>query len=418
MQGLLSEHFGARLIDKPWLCDVRAANAEVIAAHNRVQVANGGEVEPKFAGIACVPSRLSDLLWSDFSHLCEGTPWLAKEAGQLLLVEVAGPSPHADVIAFQDDSVVVHAIGFRAQLLHFLHAAYSKLWMLSAYAGHADCLEEHDQIMAGEQYSDTWLLSGFFNDIELLFDRRKLYLPIEPPHWADPYDYCGRVEAARRFILAHEIGHVVWKNPSQRKLACPNAPAGFDWQECSPYVEELWCDLFAMQVMLAPYAEGVTEESRVFDVEDAVAGVLQFMILLDMVSVALSGDDAGGERHPPFGVRESALRTYIKAHPTFRMSATLRETIPRVWRRLRVLARMVGGIGMPDRNGSLWSKEEFLARLTPFGREAHSAIAKRALDELAAREADAAAAYRANRRAIERGFIPDPRDVPRFADVF
>jgi len=335
-----------------------------------------------------------------------------------VFVEIAGPSPNAIVISVKGEGGPLHAIGFRACLLRFLHAVYSKIWELTGDTRYEGCLEEHEHILAREEYSDTHLLAGFYNDIELLFDQQRLFVPIDPPHWTEPYDYCGRVEGARRFILAHEIGHAIWLDQDRSLLAGTLSEYRLSQAQAHQWAEELWCDTFALQSLLAVYGPEPLEGTRLYDAEDLVVGVLQYMILMDIVELVLSEHGLIALDYPPSAVRELYLRTAIKEHPLYGNSADFRESVQRVWRRLRVFSRFIGGYGTPDQNGRMWSKQELLNRLSSFGLAAYNTIADQSLRLLAERESAVMRVYKANRRAIERGFMPDPRNMPRFDDTF
>lgn len=414
----LETQFQGQIIRRPWRCDVKAANASVIHAHNRSRERRGESVEPKFAFVEPTPGRLADLLARDFEHLCQGVPWLAKDAQQFVFVEIAGPSPNAVVISVEGEGEPLHAIGFRACLLRFLHAVYSKMWELSGGTRYEGCLEEHKHILAREEYSDTRLLAGFYNDIEMLFDQQRLFVPIDPPHWTEPYDYCGRVEGARRFILSHEIGHAIWLDQDRSLLAGTLSEYRLSQEQAHQWAEELWCDTFALQSLLAVYGLEPLEGTRLYDAEDLVVGVLQYMILMDTVELVLSEHEVIAFDHPPSALRELYLRTAIKEHPLYENSPDFRASVQKVWRRLRVFSRFIGGIGTPEQNGRMWSKPELLSGLSPFGRAAYNTIADQSLRLLADREAAVMKVYSANRRAIDRGFMPDPRNAPRFDDTF
>jgi hypothetical protein len=420
VRAVVSEQFGGALVERPWLCDVMAVAAPVIQAHNRAAALNDEEIEPKFANAAPTPGRFSDLLWRDFEYLCKAVPWLSDYADRLAFVEIAGPSPVAQVLTVSRDAKPdLHVIGFRSPLLHFCHAVFSKAMMLMATYQGCDCLEEHKHILMRDEYSDTALLAGFFNDIEMLFDRKRLFVPIQPEHWAEPYDYCGRVEGARRFILAHELGHIVWNDPSRRPGPGHGVAHIIDPSHPERWTEELWCDGFAIQVILAAYGTEKLSDNRLYSAEDDVLGILTFTTIMDIVEVVLHKTNAlSTSEYPPFALRETLVREAIKMHPLCAGSFEFQSAVVRVWRRLKVFSRYIGGLGVPDENGETWSKSGFKSRLSPFGLSAYNTISEKARDELSARIAQKEAAFQKNRRAIERGFMPDPRQAPRFDDVF
>jgi hypothetical protein len=186
-------------------------NKELIELHNQYSIRNALAVEDKFLRIDAHPKTLEELLWADFEYLAVGQPSFREHADQFVFTEVAGPNPNALVLSLET-TPSVHVVCFRSPLLHLINSTFSKMWTLGHPFRHGDCLPEHEHILNSDAYSDTKLLAGFFNDLEVLFDERRLQIPIDPPHLASPYDYCERVEGARRFILGHELGHLGYNN--------------------------------------------------------------------------------------------------------------------------------------------------------------------------------------------------------------
>ena len=409
------------LIETEWLCDVTAANASVIRMHNAYGESQGKLVEEKFRSVSGEPRRLQELLREDFRYLSRGLTSLADRAGQFAFVEIAGPDPNAYVVRAEQFDLPFHIICFRSPLLYFLHSSYSKLFILTHSSRHADCLPEHDPVMDGEEYSDTSLLAGLFNDIECLFDLRYLSLPINPPHLADPFEYCERVEGARRFVLGHEIGHAVYPShvlydraqvndsflPAYNLDICQflagrilwdeetlrvfrhDPEEAWDWKDdlvrlalllksdeslSSGWEEEFWCDSFSLHTILQGYGEAELEGPPLYELENTLVGILMFFTVMDIVEVVLHRHKVIVPTHPPALLRREAIRNLVKLHPLYERNPNIRDTLGRNWRLLNSFRMFAGGANAPPVHSDLWSTFAFRDKLTSFGLDAYRSL--------------------------------------------
>jgi hypothetical protein len=409
------------LVETEWLCDVTDANASVIRMHNSYGESHGKIVEEKFRSVSGQPRRLQDLLRGDYRYLSRGRTSLDDQAARFAFLEIAGPHPNAFIFRAEQFDLPVHVICFRSPLLFFLHSAFSKIFILTNLNRHADCLPEHDSVMDGEEYSDTSLLAGLFNDIELLFDLRYLSLSISPPHLADPFEYCERVEGARRFILGHEIGHAVYASHFAQECAhisesmlpnndlnlCEflagrilwdkdtlnllrtNSDESSDWKEglvkltlllksdeslSSGWAEEFWCDWFSLNSILQVYGDAELEGPALFELENALIGIITFFTVMDIVDVVLMNHKVIGPTHPPALLRREAMRKTVKQHPIYQRNPTLHSTLGRNWQVLNAFREFAGGANAPPVHSDLWDTFAFRDKLTNFGLDAYRSL--------------------------------------------
>jgi hypothetical protein len=418
VRSLITDLADGPLVETEWLCDVMDANAYVIGMHIRSAKAQGGSVESKFEEVSGRPRRLRDLLLEDYRYLSRGQALLAGLESRFEFLEIAGPNPNAYIISAEESGIDCNIVCFRSPMLYFLHSGYSKVFILTHNARHADCLLEHEALMNEPTYSDTSLLAGLFNDIETLFDQRYLSLPISPIHLADPFDYCERVEGTRRFILCHEIGHALYASrmfndwaridesllPDKNVDICHflaermlwdeetlrmNAADALDWADdvvrralqlkldaslSSGWAEELWCDSFSLQTILRVYGEEELDGPPLYELESALIGILEYFTLMDIVEVVLRANKVISATHPPPLLRREALRNAIKQHPLYGMNEKLRHTLSRNWKSLNGFRMFAGGANAPFVHSDLWSTLDFQDQLTDFGRSAYRAL--------------------------------------------
>lgn len=412
---LINHLTDGQLVNVEWLCDVITAHAELIAVYNQSNKENGKPVEDKFLNLVAGKKRLFELLYTDLAYLCKGRPELKQLEGQLVLCEISGPNPNACLLALKINGKTHSIICFRGSLIHFLHSAYSKIFILTHNYQHADCLPMYDSLITTEQYSDTNLLASFFNDIECLFNLNYLSLPINPPHIVNPFEYCERVEGTRRFILGHEVGHVVYDSNqdwacvdnsllpdvnlevcillagrmSQNNIIDPHGFNAYEWIDDvmhhaaivhknnrirKYWVEELWCDSFSLLTILQIYKEQVLEGPPLFEIENTLIGILTYFTVMDIIEIVLHKNKViNPTHHPPSFLRVQAIRKLIKNHSVYKESSALQATLNRNWKRLNSFKMFVGG-NAPSVFLSLWSRNEFLKKLTKFGTKAYHAI--------------------------------------------
>ncbi len=362
------------LIESPWPCDPLGTCAQLIAAHNAYSRQNGWAIEDKFLNTHEPIQQLSNLLWSDFEYLKKGTPVLEEIAPKLVFAEAAVPTPNAFHLEVDDDRTVYHSIVFHSPLIHFLNSAFSKIFVLMHDNRYAESLPSDRHLFDESEYSDTNLLACLFNDVELLFREERLYVPFAPSHAATPYDYCEWVEGARRFVLAHELGHAMYSSSQKPKDIEDLIPAGTLGIDVETWHEEYWCDAFGVLSILRAY-EGRdlnTPGGELYECQNSLIGTLLFFTIVNIVDSVLGNHLTPSPSHPPAKARRDVIRQIIKNHPVFLQNDFLPNILTAKWRRINSFREFVAGANAPIvANNSLWSSSDFRTKLSPFGMKAY-----------------------------------------------
>jgi hypothetical protein len=299
------------IIDELWECDIISSLADLISNHNefRKEPPNPIDTEPKFENISYKKEKLSNLLYDDFKYLSKSSMIPENLKDNIFFLQVHAPNPNAQVLELNYCDESKYVILFRTPLIYFLHSFYSKFNILTSPYTHAECLPMHDSVMNSESYSDFSLWLKIFQDFEVFFYKSKIVSPISPPHLASPYNYCEAIEGARRFLLAHEIGHLIYSRDSNNELVTHFIEIGLDKQIAEKYAEELWCDSFALKTILSIYEE--SSGSLLWELENTLHGILLFFSAFDLVEVSLSGCGYFSFDRLPPGIRKEYMQRLI-----------------------------------------------------------------------------------------------------------
>ena len=379
---ILSDRGAGPAIDGPWPCDVIGATAALIGQHNEHRRRQGQPVEDKFRDPASRPTRLRELLWADYDALCRGQPALMEHAGAFVITEVARPYPSAFILAAASATRVVPIVCFPSPLLRFIHSAFSKVATLIDDEVTAGCLPEHEAALRGEAYTDTSLLAGLFNDVELIFASESLGVPIRPPHLAAPYDYCEFVEGARRFVLAHELSHAFY--PNAPEVTAHLAALGVPPERAARWAEELWCDYSAVHMLVDSYEASRRGEPQRWELQNMLVGVLMLFAIWDVARLAVDLHTRMDGDHPPamlrlHYVRSTLKRTVVQRHPW------LADPMGSAWQRVNAFHDFAGGFDYGPAHGRSWNRADFYRRLTPFGLRIYQAVFRQAAVDLQSR---------------------------------
>jgi hypothetical protein len=391
LRELIVQEAGGPVIESPWPCDALRLHAALIEAHNQYGLSQGWPIEAKFANIDSTERTLGELLWEDFTYLTESQVLLKDKGHKYLFTGIAGPGPNAVCLTIDVGESPLHVIAFRSPLLYLIHSLFSKIIVLTHDDRYAEAIPEHRELFDGDEYSDTNLLAAFFNDVEVLYDQRHLFLPVQPPHRAAPYDYCEQVEGARRFSLAHELGHTLYPGPAHPSEIESLVMLATGYQIPIEHHEEYWCDAFAITTILNRYNDGKLTEVGLYELQNAVVGILQLFILYDVIDAALGRHLTNSLTYPAPRLRQELVRCAVKTHTAFVNSELLQGVLNKKWSRLNSFREFVGGANAPMafQLNSLWSSSDFTSRLTDFGAKAYRRLFE-------ATQADVAVFYRGN----------------------
>lgn len=398
---LLAEEREGALVEERWQCDVIEAHAPLIRMHNALKEQNGQLVEKKFANLSGNPLPLTELLWKDFAFLCRGNPNHLAHRDDYVFAEVSGPGPNAVVLELDNGKYV---ICFRSCLLAFLHTAFSKLWMLTSLSRCADCHPDHDHLLGSDDYSDEALLAGLLSDFEILFGKRLGDVSISPPHLADPFNYCERVEGVRRFILAHELAHTFSETDPARQayvdMLVKNG-ATLDQIAASPaWFEETTADALAIWTLFEIYRPSVENSPQWYEMENAFTGILWYFVVMETVQEIISViHELPPLKYPDWRLRASLMHQSIMSFASHRESDRLTKVLEYNWRMIHKWRAFLGGhVLFPDSiwhnpyvagdSQRMWSDPRFTARLSAFGRRVLPIIENRLHREQSGRDGE------------------------------
>lgn len=429
LRALITDSTNGELIESPWLCDVLALHADLIERHNRRGEAKGIPREAKFA-VRREPLPLRDLLAQDFFYLSLGSAALQELRDRYIFAEVALRQPDALCLELPLRDGPAFVVAFHSPLLYLINSSLSKIGLLIWDEWYGDCLPEDVKTVLSHAYSTHGLLAAFFNDIEVLFDAKRLYLPFQPNHIGSPFNYCEQVEGARRFVLAHELGHSLYHHELRphaieasvesdaENSQCRSAESVGDrllepWEETMAEIraidarrrkrthEERWCDAFAMRTILSIYEGRQLTDPERFELENTLVGIMMLFFLYEVVEVVLSKLYDRSRSHTSSRARCERIRAIIKASSTFETTENLKRVLEINWSMLNALRRFAGGMTQSVADGftRYGDDQRLLALLSPFGKAAHKALFDASADL----------------RAVERyGFDPRWRDEDRF----
>jgi hypothetical protein len=382
LRDILAANALGPLFDEAWTCNPVSAVADILASHNEARAAQGQAVADKFKNPQPIPCRLRELLWRDYEFLAMGEPSLRSPKGCYILEEVSGPKPHSEYIKLEVEGVLHHVILFHSPLLYFVHSAFSKI--ITMLEIEPDVLPEHRRMLSETAYSDVSLLAALLNDIEIFFNSAAIRTELAPPHLVSPYDFCEFIDGARRFLLAHEIGHAHFHETEDsdytKMLFMENM--SLDQDTAAAWTEELWCDQFAILTILDIYEDchsrGELTGELQFEFENALNGIILLFAVLELAEIAVEGDRQSTPTHPPYDFRLAVLRGLIKEHSLYPKLPGLPASLQGAWMRLKAFRSL-------QPFTTLGPMATYLAcdidrnPLTEFGRRAYKAITSRGL---------------------------------------
>lgn len=376
---ILRANAKAPLVAHPWLCDIVGATADIIQRHNSHLAKLGEPVPAKFACAKPVARPLTDLLWEDFAFLAQGEPSLRNPNGTYVLAEEARRQPNSRYVKVLASGRLLHLIYVRSPLLHFIHSAFSKAMLLMQNDRLEGSLPEDESTLMSPAYSEENLVAQWLNAIEVFFNEGALEFSNDPPHLCLPYDYCEAVQGARRFMLAHEIGHAHFHFTDEEEFLTQGIEQlGVDKALAVDWVEELFCDRFAAFTILDIYEDlldqGLLDEGRVYELKNAVAAFFLFFIVLEHAHRATKEELPLDKPHPPLDLRLVTLHEVVKEHPLLAKLPELRAHLAIAWSKVNVF-RDLRGVLWPGGWGGILAERSFTSRLSPFGLAAYRAIA-------------------------------------------
>ena len=377
------------LVEDVWECDIFSTMADHINAHNTFRAENGFDLEPKFSNLSSQHRPLSEVLAHDVNYLRRSGQLPEKLVSNIHFFEMYAATQNSFFLKVPIVKSEAYAIIFSAAMICFVHSLFSKFNLLFSTTKTSECLPQHDNILQSSDYSDEALLAGIYNDLEVFYRRELIRKPITPFHYGDPYNYCEQAEGARRFILAHEIGHLAFLLepdliPIKKSEFCEvlnktlSDPAtwhdksegfekiGGEAAKCAAnWTEELGCDAFAMRTILQNYPESAIQGSVQFELENCLVGIMMLLVTFDLVETALGLK--WSITHPPAHMRLTFIKTTIRESAIYKSNLPLRRVLDTNWKFLVLLKRMLASPNF-NKSGGFADSLTFFNRLNEFGK--------------------------------------------------
>lgn len=179
---------------------------------------------------------LSRLLFTDCEFML-GRSKYSSLLSSLHIIEISNRVPNASAITLDDE---VYLLLFNSSLINFLHRFFANANMLLQPDRIYSFNEGANKEGNNDKYSDLSLTKRIFTDV-LNFYTKDQYLNQQSlDYYYQPYQLIEMVEGARRFIVAHELAHIIYKH--SEPVDRPES-----------YRAEYQADLLALDMLISAY---------------------------------------------------------------------------------------------------------------------------------------------------------------------
>jgi hypothetical protein len=298
-------------------------------------------------------------------------------ADVLFLGELYSQEVTASAISSNSGSA---GIVINTPLVYFLNSFFSKYSIISSHTVGAGCLEEHEEVMASDAYSDAAILSSIFNEAEVFYNKQFIRKPISPPYMGAPYDPCERVEGARRFIILHEIGHLLadrWRAQGDEgidifknnltKNGMPMSP-----EQAESWAIELWCDEFAVRTFNQVYKDRLADDEVLYESANQTCGVLLLLFMIHLLETGFRTFDNPSVMRPPAKWRYHVVLQTMNQLKLYQHNHVARASESFRWNLKNAEQFLFAGLGADPRSGPLCVLLPTI--LSPFGLDISRAI--------------------------------------------
>ena len=188
-----------------------------------------------------------------------------------------------------------------------------------------------------------------------------------------------RIEGARRFTLAHELGHIlsdidntVYKTSIESGLF---SELGTDIPKHR--LVELQSDYMALGAILSSCNQSVKlEGSELFKIKHYLVGIILYFIMLDIIDSALSDHWDMKSTHPSPGERLDFMLINLMQSSVCYSNEEIRDALTESLEQFRFLTSFFEGKD-PEKDKPLVNWNNFYKQLTPFGKKAYHKLAWR-----------------------------------------
>lgn len=296
----------------PWDCCIKSIMAPRIREYNEYLSHKYEEysIEDSYRDVKNRKRLLKELLSDDADFLSTYHPYVKQVRERLYFEEAITPIPSASILLTEGEDFFV--ILFNKPLLHFIHSFFAKANMLLQHTRTTGVMPKFHHIMLDEIYSDDNLYLAIFREIENFYHDKSYLAEKQYEYYIEPYDYCEQIIGARRFIIGHEIGHAHWVSLNHEtvdRFTSITSPSLSLEQ-----ITELYCDSFALDAVLSTFlAENNHTESKFYELENIISGILLFFTMLDIVE-CFFGWRGQSKTHPDSKFRKAHIEKYLIKH--------------------------------------------------------------------------------------------------------
>lgn len=288
-----------------WDCNILSQLSSLIKDYNDDVLGDPGE---NYRTLITGYFSIKELLMEDFFHLEKFNVELNPLRDTILIEEALQDIHNASVIYASQDISENYAlyipakinqvlILFNAPLLHIIHMFYSSSMMLLEKSKTSNCIEKYLPESKKEMYDDFPLFKKILYELDKFYGNEKLSEKNKISYYQSPYALCEMVIATRRFIIAHELSHIILGHMSSklRKSFIENNDTYMKFD----FSMEYEADKNAFKMLLSCFAD-LSNPMTSIDMSNAVNGVRLFFTMLEMIEVYLNWEVDLKDRTHPF----------------------------------------------------------------------------------------------------------------------
>jgi len=217
----LQKIYGDCFTDTIWDCDINSILHDTINEYTEYYRKNNKvfleSLSTKFLNPQKKKLKLKELLQKDLLWI------LSKfEKGEseniyksIDFVEISINAPLVSLHSTTDNKK--HVIFFNKSMLDFINLYYSIRELLLQNNVCTNTIEKFRKIIHTDRYSDKNLCLLLFESIELLYSKNMSIESKTLTFYHEPYELCEKITAARRFLVAHELAHILLGHNSENK---------------------------------------------------------------------------------------------------------------------------------------------------------------------------------------------------------
>jgi hypothetical protein len=252
---------------------------------------------------------LEEILLRDAEELAALNPQLRKILPYVSFEEYNGNLPGATSTQIVGEEQWI--VSINRKLIHLVHAFHGVAFLLTRFRKTDQLLPKYRELVCSDEWDDHRLWLALVKDIEDFYQPAS-FTSMRTSGYQflhEPYEYCFAVLTTRKFIVAHELSHI---------LLGHHTLLGPDGTHPSPEEQrqlEYEADLMALEIVLRSFEHRELSNHDLILLDGAVFGILATFSMFSYAERLLGwhGDD---HSHPsPFFRKLHALK-FLHNHPT------------------------------------------------------------------------------------------------------